>query len=295
MISFTSKPTGSRSRPSAATAGALLAAASLLAAFVAGCSTESTTSESTSAETSAESSAASSSAAAATSSVPATEQPLPEAAQLLSEAAKTMQTLKSVHLVLAATNLPTLPVETVDADVTNEVQGQGQAVGTANFRPAQDQDFVQTDFLVVDKVMYTKAPDGSYVAVGPAETIYDPGIILDQNLGLAKVLSSVADGKTDGRETLDGSPTVIVSGTIDPKIIDPIVPTLGADVTEPLPIKLWIYDVAPPEAGAETSQASEAPSTGQGPNLVQMQIDKGDGSVLVTLSKWAEPVTIPTP
>lgn len=276
----------------------MLAAASLLAALVAGCSTSSTTSEDTSAaESTAESSEATSSASATAGATeaPAADTPLPDGPQIISESARTTETLRSVHLLLAAVDLPELPIESVDADVTNEPQGQGQAVGNASFRPAQDEPYVSTDFLVVDKTMYTKAPDGSYVSVGPAEQIYDPGVILDRERGIAKVIASIQNPVAEGREEIDGIAVVKVTGTIDPAIVDPIVPRLGADVTEPLPVTVWIADVAPPAEGQETTIPSEDASPGAGPNLVRINIVKGAGNVDVTLSNWAEPVTIPTP
>lgn len=294
MISLKPLTTGSRSRPLAARAGAMLAAASLLTAFVAGCSTSSTSEDTSSAESSAE--ASTSAAASGTSSTaPASDQPLPDGPQLTAESAKTTETLRSVHLVLQATDLPNLPVESVEADVTNLPEGTASAFGTANFRPAPEQEYVQTEFLAVNRVMYTKAPDGSYIDVGTTEKIYDPGVILDKEIGLAHVIAEVQNPVAVGRDEIDGVAVVEVTGTIAPDIIDKIVPRLGADTTEPLPVTLWIADVAPPAAGQETTVPSEAESTGAGPNLVRINIVRDAGNVDVTLSKWAEPVTVPTP
>jgi len=193
---------------------------------------------------------------------------------------------------LNATNLPNLPVETVNADVSSEQQGNGQAVGDAKFRANPNAPFVDTQFLVTDKTFYTKTNEGTWNNVGPAEKIYDPGIILDKDKGLAYVIKSVQNPKVDGKENINGIAVVKISGTIDAKIIDPVVPTLGRDGGT-LPITLYIADVAPPATPPTTSLPSEAPSSGAGPNLVRMVVNKDQGNVDVTLSNWAKPVNIP--
>jgi hypothetical protein len=211
----------------------------------------------------------------------------------LAESAKTTETLRAVHIDLAATNLPKLPVSSVVGDVTSQQQGNGQAVGEAKFRATPDAPFVDTQFLVTDKKFYTKGADGKYNSVGPSEKIYDPAVILDKDKGLANVIKHVQNPKVDGKETVNGVATVKISGTIDASVIDPVIPTMGQGGGT-LPITLWIADVSP--ASSPTSSIpSDQPSPGTGPNLVKMNVTKDQGSVEVTLSNWAKPVTIPSP
>lgn len=134
--------------------------------------------------------------------------------------------------------------------------------------------------LVTNKTMYTKR-GGDYVSVGPAEKIYDPGIILDKDRGLGAVVGQVQNPTIQGRDAIDGLATVKVSGTIDAAVIDPIVPQLGKGGGR-LPITLWIVD---------TNASTPAPAA----NLVRMVIDKDQGNVDITLSNWGAPVTIPNP
>ncbi len=266
-----------------------MAVAALFASVVTGCGSQSKTSESTT--TGASGTSVISATTSATSGAPQQ----PQGAQVIQESARTTQTLQSVHVALTATNLPKLPVSSVNADVTNQPQGSGRAVGDAKFRPTPNDPFVDTTFLVTDKTFYTKDADGKYVARGPADKIYDPGIILDKERGLANVIKNVKDPKVETRETINGVATVKVSGTIDASIIDPVVPTLGQGGGQ-LPITLWIADVFPSgTATPTTTLASEAPSPGTGPNLVRMVVNKDNGSVDVTLSNWAKPVNIPSP
>ncbi|WP_324188213.1 LppX_LprAFG lipoprotein [Nocardia higoensis] len=251
-----------------------LLAASLIAALVAGCS--------------------SSDDGGDTTAAPVTG-PLPDAAQIIQESSRTTQTLQSVHLDIQVTDVPNLPVESVSADVTNQPQGAGQAMGEAKVRTKPEEPFIDTKFIVVDKTLYTAVNSSSYAPVGPAEQVYDPGVILDKDKGLANVIAQVENPKAEGRETLDGIAVVKVTGTIDGSVIDPVVPRLGEGAGT-LPITLWIADVPPPsDTGSESTRPSDAASTGDGPNLVRAVVDKDGGTVEVTLSKWAEPVNVIKP
>ncbi|BBX73953.1 putative diacylated glycolipid transporter LprF [Mycobacterium shinjukuense] len=207
--------------------------------------------------------------------------PSPQAAQILQDSSKATKALRSVHLTVAVNNLSTLPFESVDADVTNQPQGNGQAVGTAKVRMQPNTPAVDTQFLVTNKTMYTKGDGGGYTSVGPAEKIYDPGIILDKDRGLGAAVAQVQDPKVEGNETVNGVATVKVSGTIAAAVIDPIVPQLGKGGGT-LPITVWIVDV---------NASTPAPAA----NLMRMVITKGQGNVDITLSDWGAPVTIPNP
>lgn len=190
-------------RPSSLGAVAILIAATLFATVVAGCGKKPTTASS-----------------------PSPGSPSPEAQQILQDSSKATKGLHSVHVVVTVNNLSTLPFESVDADVTNQPQGNGQAVGNAKVRMKPNTPVVATEFLVTNKTMYTKR-GGDYVSVGPAEKIYDPGIILDKDRGLGAVVGQVQNPTIQGRDAIDGLATVKVSGTIDAAVIDPIVPQLG--------------------------------------------------------------------
>ncbi|WP_245650487.1 LppX_LprAFG lipoprotein [Nocardia harenae] len=253
--------------------GTAAVAASLFAAILTGCGTD-------------DSSTSTSTAATATG-------PLPDAAQIVQESARTTQTLQAVHLELEVENIQNLPVEKVDADVTNQPQGQGAAQGSATVRTKPDAPFVEADFVVVDKSMWVKLEDGKFADLGPSEKVYDPGIILDKDKGLANVIAKVQNPRVEGRESVEGTAVVKVSGTIDSAVIDPIVPRVG-EGGGTFPITLYIADVAPPSTSA-AAKPSDAPSAGEGPNLVRAVVQKGDGTINVTLSDWAEPVTVTKP
>ncbi|MFE3195235.1 LppX_LprAFG lipoprotein [Nocardia sp. NPDC059240] len=250
-------------------------AAAAVAALVAGCSSSS------------------SNDSKATTSQAAPPSQLPDGAQIVAESAKTTQTLQNVHADLAVTNIPGLPFESIKADITNQPQGAGQAIGEAKVKiKTDDPDFTDTKFLVVDKTLYTG--DGSkYAKIGPAEKIYDPGIILDKDKGLANAIGQIKNAKAEGREKIDGIDVVKVSGTIDASVIDPIVPQIGKDGGT-FPIVVYIKDVAPP-SGTGTTLPSAAASPGTGPNLVRAVVTKDAGNVTVTLSNWGKEVHVTKP
>jgi hypothetical protein len=183
-------------------------------------------------------------------------------------------------------------MESVDADVTNQPEGNAQAAGNATVRLQPNGAAVPKQFVVTNKTMYTKNETGSYTSVGPAEKIYDPGVILSKDKGLGAVIGKVQSAQMAGNETIDGVATVKVTGTIDAAVIDPVVPQLGKGGGT-LPITLYIVDVN--ATGASTTATSGAPAPAPSPNLVRMVIDKDQGHVTITLSAWGAPVTIPNP
>ncbi|WP_099222632.1 LppX_LprAFG lipoprotein [Mycobacterium persicum] len=271
-------------RPSLPVSAAMLLAAALIATVITGCGHKSATSTS-------QTSGASGSSAA-TSASGSSGAPSPEAQQLLQDSSKATKGLHSVHVSLQTTNITTLPMESVNADVTNQPEGNGQAVGDAMIRLQPKAPAVPKQFLVTNKTMYTKDDAGKYTSMGPAEKIYDPGIVLDKDKGLGNVIAKVQSPQIAGNETIDGIATVKVTGTIDAAVIDPLVPQLGKG-GRTLPITLYIVDVK--AAGGGTTATSGPPAPTASPNLVRMVIDKDQGHVTINLSAWGAPVTIPNP
>ncbi|OBA81278.1 hypothetical protein A9W99_13845 [Mycobacterium sp. 1164966.3] len=268
-------------RPSRPRSLTIVAAVALIAAVLAGCGNKSSTSQTSGSQTPGTSGTSSGTSGAASPSGGTSVAPSPQAAQLVQDASKATTALRSLHIILATTNLTTLPMESVDADVTNQPQGNGQAIGHANIRLQPQAPAVGKDFLVTNKTMYTKNETGKYTSVGPAVKIYDPGIILDKDKGLGSAIGKVQNPQIAGNENINGVPTVKVTGTIDAAVIDPIIPQIAKDATAPLPITLYITDVKA--------------TPGTTANLVRMVVDKGQGNVSITLSAWGQPVNIPNP
>jgi hypothetical protein len=257
----------------------ILFAAALVATVVTGCGSKSSTGTSQTSGAAGSSAAPASPGASGTSAAAS-----PEAQQLLQDASKATTALHSLHVNLQTTNITTLPMEMVNADVTNQPEGNGQAVGDAMIRLQPKSPAVPKQFLVTNKTMYTKNEAGAYTSMGPAEKIYDPGVVLDKDKGIGFVIGKVTGPQTAGNETIDGVATVKVTGMIDAKIIDPLVPQIGKNGGT-LPITLYIAD----------AKAPGAPGSPPSPVLVRMVLDKDQGHVTITLSNWGAPVTIPNP
>ena len=237
---------------------AVFAAAALCASALTGCGSDTKAPESTE--------------ASPTSAAPETSPTsVAQVDQLMADSSEVMKTLRAVHVNLVVTNLQ-LQMETVDADVTNEPKGQGRAVGSATIRMAPDADPVPMDFVIQNKTTYTKGPDGRYTARAPEDKIYRPGVVLSPDKGLGNIIANVKNPKTGEPETIAGVRTVRVTGTVDAAVVNAVIPGLG-DSGE-LPVTLWIAEGTPA-------------------NLVKMDVTKDPGNVVVTLSKWGEPVTIP--
>lgn len=248
-------------------------ATALIATVISGCGQKSTTGASGTSQTS----GTSASSASATPGAPSG-----QAAQILQDSSKATKGLHSIHVNLQTTNITTLPMESVNADVTNQPEGNGQAVGDAMIRLKPQSPAIAKQFLVTNKTMYTKNEAGVYTSMGPAVRIYDPGVVLDRDKGLGAVIGKVQNSQAAGNETIDGVATVKVTGTIDAAAVDPLVPQIGKGGGT-LPITLYIADV---KAGGSTPTQ---------PYLVRMILDKDQGHVTITLSNWGAPVTIPNP
>jgi len=199
--------------------------------------------------------------------------PLPDAATVLKESQQTTAAQKSVHLELTVSGkIEALPIESVSGDLTNAPAVAAQ--GKANIM-AFGQTFKDVDFVVVDGNLYGALTPGSFTNFGPAKDIYDVSAILSPKVGLANVLASFSDAKSEGRETINGVDTVKVTGKVTAEAVNGIAPQIAA--TGPVPATAWIK-----EDGDH--------------DLAQAKIDTSPGnSVQMTLTDWGKTVTVTKP
>lgn len=199
---------------------------------------------------------------------------LPDAATLLKESAETTRSQTSAHLKLTVQGqIAELPVESLEGDLT-----QSPAVaakGTANII-FLGQRLNDVEFVVSDGDLYaTITVGGALSNFGPAADVYDVAAILNPDVGLANVLSNFSKANADGRETVEGARTVRVTGEVSADAVNKIAPQIGA--TGPVPATAWI-----------TEEDSH--------DLMQVRLEPSPGnSVMMTLSKWGEPVTVDKP
>lgn len=225
--------------------------------------------------------------AAAGSSKPLDANGLPKA-DIVTEAAKATRETYSEHLVLTvAKAIQGLPVSSVNGDITSDKDTKKVAAqGDANVRIQEN--YVQTKFVVIDGTLYANLGGPKFQDMGKTgeKGVYDPAVILDLDKGLGKVVESVQNPKVESRETVNGLKAVKVTGTVDPKVLDPILPQItevaakGGNTT--LPITLWIVDDA---------AANPQPK----PNVTKFQVNLKDGDIDLNLTDFGKKVEVTKP
>lgn len=199
--------------------------------------------------------------------------PLPDAAQLLQESSASTKAQQSVHLLLTVQGtIQGLPVEKLDGDLTNTPEVAAQ--GTADLLFA-GQKLADAKFVVAGGDLYAALTPGDPLSnYGPAANIYDISAILNPDNGLANVLANFSDPKADGRESINGTEAVRVTGTVSADAVNKIAPQLKAE--GPVPGTAWI--------------------TEDNHTLLQAKLEPTPGnSVTMTLTDWGKQVTVTKP
>lgn len=162
---------------------------------------------------------------------------LPDGAGLLKEAAAATADIKSAHFTLTVNGeIPDLPVKSAEGDLTREGSAAGAAKGTISMTLAGS--LFEGEFVLVDDALYIKGPTGGWTEL-PASMVrnlYDPAAILDPDRGVAKVLASVRNAKTEGTEDIDGVSTYRVKGRVAQDVVSKLVPGISSDVD----ITFWV-------------------------------------------------------
>ena len=199
-------------------------------------------------------------------------EPLPDAAQLVQQSIATTKALKSAHLEIAVNGkIDGLPIKTLSGDLTNEpsvaIKGSSKiTMGGSD---------VDIQLVVLDGTLYAALTPDSWLDMGPAAEVYDPSVILNPDSGLANMLASLTEPKSEGFDTIGGVSAVRISGKVGADAVNKLIPQLKA--TGPLSATTWIEKDAPHQ-------------------LVQAKVDQSEGnSVQLTLSDWDKPVTVTKP
>ncbi|UQX12847.1 LppX_LprAFG lipoprotein [Candidatus Mycobacterium methanotrophicum] len=163
--------------------------------------------------------------------------PLPDAAALLAKSNLTTRNVKSVHLVLSvAGKIKGLPVKTLTGDLTTSPDTA--AKGEANLTVLGSA--VDAQFVIDDGTLFAALTPGHWESFGPANAIYDPSEILNPNTGLANILTNISNPKSESRENINGQSTVKITGTASADAVNGLAPQLKA--TQPLPATMWIQE-----------------------------------------------------
>ena len=198
--------------------------------------------------------------------------PLPDAAGLLQQSIQTTKGLKSAHLEITVSGkIEGLPIKKLSGDLTNVPATAVQGNATISMGGSD----VDAGLVVIDSILYASLSPNSWLDLGPAADIYDPSVILNPDAGLANILGSFTDPKSEAFETVNGVDTVRVTGQVSADAVNKLIPDLK--VTAAVPGTAWI------EKDGDH-------------NLVQAKIDPSSGtSIQMTLSNWNTPVTVTKP
>src|SRR6188474_1573627 len=129
---------------------------------------------------------------------------LPDGPGLVTASADAMRQVKNAHVTVTVDgSIANLPLKRADGVVTQT----GDAQGTVQLE--QLGALVELGFVIVNKTIYLKGPTGTWqqVPLAMAATFYDPSAILDPARGVANVLATAKDAKTEGQESVNGRDT----------------------------------------------------------------------------------------
>jgi lipoprotein LprG len=160
---------------------------------------------------------------------------LPDAAQVLKDAAAASGAISSAHFSLKVNGtVPAIPVQEAEGDLTKE----GSAKGTVKLTLMGN--LFDGEFVLVDGGLFIKGPTGGWQQLPAALTssLYDPSAILDPQRGVAKVLSGLKDPVTEAREDVAGESTLRVVGTASQQDVSSLVPGVSGDAR----VTVWVSE-----------------------------------------------------
>lgn len=163
--------------------------------------------------------------------------PLPDAATLIKESTQSTKNVKSVHLALSVNGkIKGLPVKSLTGDLTTTPQTAAQGNASIIFGGSD----IDAPFVVIDGTLYGALTPGQWDSFGKASDLYDPSTILKPDVGLANVLANLSNPKAESRENVGGQSTVKITGTVSADAVNGIMPRLKA--TQPWPTTVWIQE-----------------------------------------------------
>jgi lipoprotein LprG len=158
---------------------------------------------------------------------------LPAGDTLVKDSAAAMRDVQTAKFLITADGtVAGLSLKRAEGTLTRA----GNAQGTAQITEAGMD--VELSFVIVGDKIYVKGPTGGYqtLPLALAASVYDPSAILDPDRGIAKVLSTATDAKTESQESVDGKPAWRVALKVNGDNLSTIIPGMTGTV----PAKVWI-------------------------------------------------------
>ncbi|WP_410661429.1 LppX_LprAFG lipoprotein [Amycolatopsis sp. lyj-112] len=164
--------------------------------------------------------------------------PLPSAPELVSAAADSLTSLRSVRFTLGVNGVVTgLPVRGLDGEITLEGGRDGSAVGKADLQ--DDFERVKVEYRLSGEEITLSGPDAERVI--PASAPYTPRAMLGADGGLRRLLTGATELRGERWERVQDTDSIRISAKVPAAVISGIVPEIKADVF----VKLWVSKAEP--------------------------------------------------
>jgi lipoprotein LprG len=196
---------------------------------------------------------------------------LPDGTALVSQSATAMRNVQSAHITIdTAGDIGAIPLRTAEGDLTRV----GDAKGSIKLLTLGV--VLQLDFVVVGQDYFIKGLSGGWQKQSAADvaTFYDPSGILDPTRGVAKVLSTATNARTEAAESVNGVDSFRVGVSLDSSAVAGVVPGVPNGITG----KLWIDQSSKRLVRAVLS----VPSTTGKPGVVTINLTDLDKPVTVS-------------
>jgi lipoprotein LprG len=139
-----------------------------------------------------------------------------------------MGAVNSAHVTIDAEGqVGDLPLRSAEGDLTRDGDAKG------SIKLAVLSALLEVEFVVVGEDYYIKGLSGGWQKQSAADvaTYYDPSAILDPDRGIAKILSSATDPKTEAADSANGVDTYRVAVKLDNVEVAAVVPGVPPGVT----------------------------------------------------------------
>lgn len=204
---------------------------------------------------------------------PADTASLPAGDGLVKEAATAVKALTSAHVTLTGEGtIGDVPLRRADAVLTNKDEAKG------TIQIEQFSTLVEFEFVVTGGNINIKGPTGGWqqLPLLLASQFYDPTVILDPDKGVANVIGTATEARTEARETVDGAETYKVAVKLDKVALNALVPGIGDNASG----FLWL------DAQSKLLRKAE---------ISVPAADGKTGKVTITATEFNAPVTISAP
>jgi len=197
---------------------------------------------------------------------------LPDGATLVKDSAAAMQNVQSTHIIMEIDGtVGTLPIKKAEGDLKRG----GDAKGSIQL--VQGGQLLEVQFVIIGKDAWLKYPTGGWALTPGITAFYDPSAILDDKRGVANLLTTATDAKTEADEAVGGVAAYRVAVSLDTKATGQLVPGVPGGLTG----KVWI--------DKQTKHLLKAVIN------VPATTNAAAATVTFTLSQFDAPVTVSAP